>query len=310
MTTADAAARAETRRRYFTESQTWAHDTLDGLRKRASGARLVAGVALAVGAVQAGVIAHFATRGPSAAPPAAIAGADGGLRPGPVNADMAVRRSAIAHFVVARETYNPMDLESSWRRAAAQSVEAARADLLRAWDRANPLAIPNALPTGTTIAVSVNAVELTGPQTAKVSFTLTRRDAAGQVTLTEAGESEVAFRFSAAPMPPTDRLLNPLGLQVTRYRRTDTAAGTAGSADLPNGNTAMTVPQSSVQQAPAAPGASPQSVGPQSAGASGFPTPADDPTLRPIVLPPSSPLMVPDQSRPPPDQPPPGALPE
>ena len=46
----------------------------------------------------------------------------------------------------------------------------------------------------------------------------------------------VAFRYTGAPMTMGDRFLNPLGFQVTSYRRdAETVAGSAAAADVSPG---------------------------------------------------------------------------
>jgi type IV secretion system protein VirB8 len=79
----------------------------------------------------------------------------------------------------------------------------------------------------------VKSVTLLSPTTALVRFDAERRDAGSSQAVVQPYTAAIAFRWSGAPLRLEDRWLNPLGFQVTRYRRDAEAATSALPAALP-----------------------------------------------------------------------------
>jgi len=71
---------------------------------------------------------------------------------------------------------------------------------------------------GTTVKVAVKNIELLTDGTARVRFESERRDANAPPVVTD-WQTIISFQFTGQPMKMEDRLLNPLGFQVTAYRR-------------------------------------------------------------------------------------------
>jgi type IV secretion system protein VirB8 len=68
------------------------------------------------------------------------------------------------------------------------------------------------------VKVAVKNIELLTDGTARVRFETQRRDANAQPVVSD-WQTIVSFQFTGQPMKNEDRLLNPLGFQVTGYRR-------------------------------------------------------------------------------------------
>jgi len=118
------------------------------------------------------------------------------------------------------------------------------------------LNVPVALAAGTTIRATIKNIELLTPTTARVRFDLTRRDP-GLDPVTSDWQTLVVFRFTGEPMRTADRLINPLGFQVTSYRRDgEWEAPAAVVAPAPE-ITATTVVPADAQPAAAAPPTTP-----------------------------------------------------
>jgi type IV secretion system protein VirB8 len=141
-----------------------------------------------------------------------------GVDLGPMAADDALIQSALAQYVLARETLDATDLSANYRKVGLWSSGTARSDYLRSLDRSNPQSVLNGANAETQISTTVASIALLGPSTALVRFSTDRREGSGPVTRT-AWMAAMEFGFSGTPLSSEDRLINPLGFQVARYRR-------------------------------------------------------------------------------------------
>lgn len=128
----------------------------------------------------------------------------------------AVTKSFLAKYVIARETYDPQDLKENYQivRLMSDTAEGLRVDnQLSPTNAASPL---NRFQNHTVRAVRVKSVSFLNKRTAQVRF------ASAETTRTARKEDAwvaiVSFRFVNLPETEEDRLVNPLGFQVTAYR--------------------------------------------------------------------------------------------
>lgn len=143
-----------------------------------------------------------------------------GLKLGPLSEDEAVTQAFLAQYVLARETFDAADINDGYQKVAAWSAGRARASWLRAYDRANPSSVLNTRAASTVISARINSIAMLNATTALVRFETQRLDAADLEPRPDgAWTAVVSFRRSGAPMKMSDRLINPLGFQVTDYRR-------------------------------------------------------------------------------------------
>jgi type IV secretion system protein VirB8 len=149
-----------------------------------------------------------------------------GVKLGALSESEAVTQAFLAQYVMARETFDAADLNAGYQRVAAWSTGTARASWLRAYDRSNPEGVLNRIPPTTVIATRIKSISMLGPQSALVRFETLRQDG-GQAEPQAPIDwsSVVSFRYNGAPMRMEDRLTNPLGFQVTAYRRDAERAG-------------------------------------------------------------------------------------
>lgn len=136
---------------------------------------------------------------------------------GALKDDEAVVSSFLAQYVLQRETFDPADFEARYKRVALWSADQARTDYIDSY-RGGPQSVLAGMRPGSTIAVRVKSIEVLSNTTARVRFDLTRSDP-GMVPETRDYQTLATFRFTGAPMRMEDRLINPLGFQVTAYRR-------------------------------------------------------------------------------------------
>lgn len=144
-----------------------------------------------------------------------------------LRADDALTQSLLAQYVNARESYDRATVKQNYRKAALWSAGQARRDYLARMDPGTPGSPVNRLPNGEAITTQVKSVSQVDPGRAFVRFDtfLIGRD--GRQMRDGSWISLVSYEFSDAAMSFDDRLLNPLGLQVTNYRR---------DAELPENN--------------------------------------------------------------------------
>ena len=79
------------------------------------------------------------------------------------------------------------------------------------------------------VSTSIKSVSILSPTTALVRFDTVRRDPGSNTGSQQAWSAVLTFRYSNAPLSMGDRFLNPLGFQVTRYRRDAETPGAAGT---------------------------------------------------------------------------------
>lgn len=140
-----------------------------------------------------------------------------GIQTGALKDDEAIVSSFLAQYVLQRETFDPADFEDRYNRVALWSTDQARTDYIDGY-KSGPRSVMAGMRPGSTVAVRVKNIEILSNNTARVRFDLTRRDP-GYAPETADYQTFVTFRFTGAPMRMEDRLVNPLGFQVTAYRR-------------------------------------------------------------------------------------------
>ena len=165
-----------------------------------------------------------------------------GLEPGGVlTQDAAVTQSFLVQYVIARETFDATDLRENYQKVLLWSSGPAEAAYQRDMQRSNPSSPLNIYPASAIVAVTVKSVSLLTPTTALVRFDTTRREAGATTGQQQGWSAVMSFRYTGAPMSNEDRFLNPLGFEVTSYRR---------DADTPA--TAVAAPPASAAPAPPA----------------------------------------------------------
>ena len=141
------------------------------------------------------------------------------LSDGRLTQNEAVIQAQLAGYVVARETFDATDLAQQYRRVQVMSSRPVATAYVTEMAATNPQSPLNTLGRGDTMSIHVRSVSLIGDGAGLVRFTVSRRAigaASGQDTNYVAA---ISFGFNGRPLQPGDRFDNPLGFQVTRYRR-------------------------------------------------------------------------------------------
>jgi len=150
-----------------------------------------------------------------------------------VGPDTALTRSFLAQYVIARESYDVANLQRDYRKVALWSEGEARQRYVALMNSANPASPLSQLGSGTTIRTEIKSVSSLSSDSALVRFITIRTDRGGREQAPEHWAAIINFRFSGAEMSADDRLLNPLGFQVTRYRRDQEALAETSQPRLP-----------------------------------------------------------------------------
>ena len=225
---------AAQRKMHYDQAASWAADVNGTLRASRRVAWIVAGAAVLVAVLEALALATLAPL-KTVVPYAILVDRQTGyaetlsaLQPGGLSQNAAVTQSNLVQYVLARETFDATDLRANYQKVMLWSAGDARADYQHEFDRTNPQS-PLKLNTPTsTVSVQVESVSQLSPTTALVRFTTTRHEAGSPGGPQQAYAAVMSFRYSGAAMQMQDRFLDPLGFQVTRYRRdTETAPSAA-----------------------------------------------------------------------------------
>ena len=230
------------RQTYYVQARTWAEDVNRSLRLTRRLALMAAAVAATIAILEAialvlliplkTVVPYTITvdrqTGYLETAPA--------LKPGALSQDVAVTDAFLAQYVLARETFDVTDVQDDYQKVAAWSSGKARTEYLAFMARSNPQSPENVLPPGTVLKTVVKGITLMSPTTALVRFDSERQNGAAPVQR-QPYTAAISFRYTGQPMRMADRFLNPLGFEVTSYRRdaetTGPVTGPATRGPLP-----------------------------------------------------------------------------
>ncbi len=219
-------------RSYYKAGATWEDDTHRSLRRSRTFAWIVSGVSAAVAVLslltlvlilplkqfEPYVIEVDKTTGYLE-----IARA---LKPGSMSQNEAVTAANLVRYIRARETYDVHEIKANYALAQLYSTGAASKDLTLLYTPSNPQSLDKIYGRNVSISVHVKSVSLLNRNTASVRFsTTTKRD---NTSTTDNWVAVVKFRYTSTPMKNEWRFDNPLGFQVTDYRRDQESAPTAG----------------------------------------------------------------------------------
>ena len=215
---------AAEREAYYADAASWSEDVNGSLRASRRRAWWVAGAAVFVAVLEAlaltllmplKTIVPYTITVDRQTGSAQLAR---GIVLGPMSQNEALVQSVLAQYVIARETLDATDLAAAYRKVGLWSAGTARSDYLRSMDRKNPASVLNGVNAATQITTTVKSITVMSPTSALVRFTTDRRDADGPVTRND-WAAVMQFAFTGGPLSLEDRLINPLGFQVTHYRR-------------------------------------------------------------------------------------------
>lgn len=210
---------------YFSEAKSWAIESDRAVKQSARLAWIIAGCAVAVAIVQGLALIFLLPLKEKETVMLLVDRTTGYVQeidPASstrIRADDALLQSLLAQYVTAREGYDRSNLQAAYRKAALWSSGTARQNYLNRMSRQSSANPANFLRSEDSISVEVKSVSQVNPGSALVRFDTLLETNSGRILRDGSWIALVDYQFSNAPMSYEDRLLNPLGLQVTGYRR-------------------------------------------------------------------------------------------
>jgi len=230
---------------YYEEAQSWAGDRERQQRFSLRLAWTVAGIASCIAIAEAIAIAALAPL-KTTVPYTLLVDRQTGfvealdpLKRSRIEPDTALTRSFLAQYVMAREGFAIDSLQYDYRKVALWSSGEARQSYLAEMQASNPSSPLAVLPRGSLIQVEIRGISSLSPNTAMVRFDRIRTDPGGRRQAAQPWSAVITYRFSDAEMSMADRLINPLGFQVVRFRRNaemPVPASPQAQADIPASN--------------------------------------------------------------------------
>jgi len=225
---------------YYAQAESWAKSEADGARKARNLAFMVAGAAGLIAVAEAIALMSLVPLKSTSVVPVLVDRQTGFVQvlnkdgSQSLRADTALTRSMLAQYVAAREGFDITTLRADYRRVMLWSGGQARTEYAALMPAQNPQSPLKLYPRSALVAVNIESISDMGPRTAMVRFTTTRMDEGGTAGAPGYYAAVISYQFSDGPLRVEDRLVNPLGFQVTRYRRSDEAAParTAGGASV------------------------------------------------------------------------------
>jgi type IV secretion system protein VirB8 len=139
------------------------------------------------------------------------------LRDGKASYEEVVNKYWLNKYVLNRESYDWETLQTAYDTTVLLSSAAVQQEYAAMFD--GPHARQEAWGSRFRVVVHVRSITPgTSSNTATVRFTRKREEANGAPPVEESLVATIGFRYSGAAMREEDRLVNPLGFEVTSYR--------------------------------------------------------------------------------------------
>ena len=215
---------------FYAERSSWAQSEADRARRARNRAWTVAGAASLIAVAEALALASLVPLKSTSVVPVLVDRQTGFVEvlnkdgSQALRANTALTRSMLAQYVAAREGFDITTLSADYHRVMLWSGGQARGEYAAVMPAQNPQSPLHLYPRSALVAVTIESVSDLGPRTALVRFTTTRTDEGAAGGSPSHYAAVISYQFSDQPLRAEDRLVNPLGFQVTRYRRSDETA--------------------------------------------------------------------------------------
>ena len=217
--------RTPTRDSYYAVSQSWADERDASFRRSRALAWTIASVAAGIALLEAVALAALAPLKTVEPYTLLVDRATGhtqvlrGAAASTITPDSALTQSLLAQYVVARESFDITDIAYEYRKVSLWSGSETRRDYAGKMQASNPLSPFNRLPRTSIVRTTIRSVSPLGANSALVRFETERVDQGQDQGPHAYWVAVLRYRFVQAPASLDDRLVNPLGFQVTHYRR-------------------------------------------------------------------------------------------
>jgi type IV secretion system protein VirB8 len=210
---------------YYAEAASWNRDRVGAMRSSQRTAWWIAGIAAGIALLEAialVLLMPLKTVEPYTLMVDRTTGYVQALKPldqTKIAPNAAITQSFLVQYVIAREGFDIATLNANYRKVALFSADTARSSYLQQMQVSNPQSPLVLYPRTATIDVRVRSVSPIGPNASMVRFETFRSDGGAQPQPPNAWVAVIRYRYSIAPMSLEDRFVNPLGFQVTGYRK-------------------------------------------------------------------------------------------
>ena len=140
-----------------------------------------------------------------------------GLKPGDLDDDEAVTMANLVQCLTARETFDAQDVKENFAHVNGCMAERALADYRALYEPGNAASPVQRFGYDGVVSVQIKSVQILSPSTASVRFQTTL-DVRGRKTVNH-WIAAIEFRYAQRPASLAERFQNPLGFEITRYRR-------------------------------------------------------------------------------------------
>lgn len=216
---------ASDRANYYAQSASWAADRERTAARSERLAWIIALVAVAVALLEAIALAALAPLKTTIPYTVLVDRHTGfaqmlkGADVEPIKADAALTQSLLAQYVISRESFDISTVANEYRKVALWSADTARRDYLTRMPASNPDSPFRRYQRTSIVATRIKSVSQLNTNTALIRFSTERIDQGEAGGIAEDWVAVIRYQFIAAPQSIEDRLVNPLGFQVIRYRR-------------------------------------------------------------------------------------------
>jgi type IV secretion system protein VirB8 len=131
----------------------------------------------------------------------------------------ALTQSFLVQYVEAREGFDIATVQGQFKKVALWTEGRAKSRYVNMMQAGNPESPLTILPRNAVIDVQVRSVSQLSEGSALVRFASVRRDPGATEQPPENWVAVIKYRYSNAPMAVEDRYVNPLGFEVTDYRK-------------------------------------------------------------------------------------------
>jgi type IV secretion system protein VirB8 len=228
------------RAHYYEAASSWAQDTHATLRASRRTAWIIAGVAIGVASLQAIAIAFLLPLKQSVPYTITVDRETGyvqttrGVNLGNLTETDAIAQSFVVQYVLARESFEATDYRENYRKTMMWSQGGAETEYARDWDKNTPNGAAQRYRPTTRVKVTVKSVTILGPRSAMVRFDTEQTEGPSSGGMRQPWVASVGYSFSGKPVSEQDRYLNPLGFQVSSYRRDAETTGPIAVAAPPS----------------------------------------------------------------------------
>lgn len=128
-----------------------------------------------------------------------------------------VQKYFLARYLIARETYDPVDLAENYRAVNLMSGNTERRAFQAAIASNNPLSPLVLFGIQVKRLIRITSITFLNEATAQIRFTATEQRSSA-LPKPSTWIATVAYKFGPSPASEAERLINPLGFSVTHYR--------------------------------------------------------------------------------------------